>query len=86
MIQQEEFKNQVVSILKKLLAYTPDQDVNPDHFGNGCLFAMEDKDALDLNVESTGIIRCPPPNAASTLMLLDVFMKGNENGNDENPK
>ena len=59
MTQHEGFKAQVVDILKKLLAYTPDQETNPDHFGNGCLFAMEDKDALDLDVEGTGIIRCP---------------------------
>lgn len=86
MAQHEDFKAQVVDILKKLLAYTPDQETNPDHFGNGCLFAMEDKDALDLDVEGTGIIRCPPPNAASTLKLLDVFIKENDREDDENPK
>lgn len=84
MTQQEEFKAQVVDILKKLLAYSPDQDTNPDHFGYGCLFAMDDSDGIDLNVEGTGIIRCPPPNAASTLKLLDVFMEQNEREDDEN--
>lgn len=86
MTQQEEFKNQVVSILKKLLAYTPDQDVNPDHFGDSCLFVMDDKDSTDLNIEGTGIIRCPPPNAVSTLNLLDIFMVENRQEEYENPK
>lgn len=86
MAQHEDFKAQVVDILKKLLAYTPDQETNPDHFGNGCLFAMDDKDALEMNLEGTGIIHCPPPNAASTLKLLDVFFEENEREDDENPK
>lgn len=86
MTQQEDFKAQVVDVLKKLLAYTPDQETTPDHFGHGCLFIMEDKDAMDLNIEGTGIIRCPPPNAVSTLKLLDDFMEQNERENNGNAK
>lgn len=84
MKEQEQFKSEVVSILKNILAYTPDQETTPDHFGTGCLFAMDDKDGMDLNVEGTGIIRCPHPNAASTLKLLDVFMKQYEREENEN--
>lgn len=85
MTQHEGFKAQVVDIAKKLLAYTPDQETNLDHFENGCLFAMEDKDAFELNLEGTGII-LHGPNAASTLKLLDVFIEENEREDDENPK
>ena len=86
MTQHEGFKAQVVDIAKKLLAYTPDQETNLNHFENGCLFAMEDKDAFELNLEGTGIIHCTPPNAASTLKLLDVFIEENEREDVENPK
>lgn len=80
---KEEIKKNVGEIIAQHYDFVPEQFSNAENYAKGCVIVMDCKDAMDIDLDSAGLIQDGYMSPESTLKLLDVYLSQYEFEEDE---